>query len=127
MSNVIHILTRRPIDSVQPATPEPGECLPCFLHRVLLQLPCPDNLGWTEHYRALRARRAHALTTRLLREGASCDCEVLLDVWVPSPALWVHSTDGGLVEPAQLPTCLGVRPNSTRSCGHWTLARDIAL
>lgn len=128
MSNVIHILTRQPLDPVLGAAPRPSECLACYLHRMIRAGDCPGTLAWADHYRQVRARRATALTRRLEHRGACCDCEVVTLVWCPSPALWVRNrSTGDLVEPDELPSCEGVRPGSTEPCHLWSRSADVAL
>lgn len=128
MSNVIHILTRRPLDPVLGAAPLPGECLVCYLHRMVRTGECPGTLAWAEHYRRLRAKRATALIRRLVQRGARCDCEVLTHVWCVSPAQWVRDPfTGELVEPDELPPCGGVRPGASDPCDLWARPAEIAL
>jgi hypothetical protein len=127
MSNVIHLLTRRPIDSLAEVLPLDAECLACFVHRMVHQGGCTDGLRWVEHFRRLRAKRATALTRRLTARGATCDCSVTTVVWRPHPGLWEWDDTGELSSPTELPACAGVRPNSTQACGHWTTAAQQAF
>jgi hypothetical protein len=127
MSNVIHLLTRRPITSLAEVMPFKAECLACFVHRMVREQGCTDALRWVEHFRRLRAGRATALTRRLTARGASCDCAVTTVVWRPHPGLWEWDDVGELSPPTELPACAGVRPNSTQACGHWTTAAQEAF
>jgi hypothetical protein len=120
MSNVIHLLTRRPISSLDEVMPLHAECLACFVHRMVSDQGCTEALRWVEHFRRVRASRATALVRRLRARGASCDCGVLTAVWRPHPGLWEWDEAGQLLPPTGLPACVGVRPNSTQACGHWT-------
>jgi hypothetical protein len=94
---------------------------------MTLDSDCPGTFGWTEHYRALRCRRATGLIKRMVHQGAECDCGVTKVVWIVNPALWEEGDNGELVEPAELPPCCGVRPNSTQACEQWAAPHDIAL
>lgn len=127
MSNVIHLLTRRPITSIDEVRPHPEECLACFVHRMVRDQGCSDALRWVDYFRQERAKRATALTRRLAGRGAGCDCSVTAVVWRPHPGLWEWDDRGDLVDPGTMPECLGVRPNSTQPCGHWVDAEDAAL
>ncbi len=128
MSNVIHILTGRAVDPETGTSPHRGECLACFLRRVVEDGACTDTLAWAEYYRSIAARRAVALTRRLRASGATCDCSVVTAVWRPSIALWSRDpVTGELAEPAELPRCRGVRPGSTQPCDLWVSAEDVAL
>ncbi|MDN5794584.1 MAG: DUF2695 domain-containing protein [Intrasporangium sp.] len=127
MSNVIHLLTRRPIQSPQEVLPRPEECLACFVHRMVGLQGCSDALRWVEQFRVHRARRATALTRRLTAQGARCDCSVTDVVWRVGPELWEWAWDGRLVPPEVVPPCRGVRPNSTQPCRHWVAADELAM
>ncbi len=128
MSNVIHILTGRPLDPDAVRTPGPRECLACYVHRMVEAEGCSDELRWVELWRRLRAKRATALSRRLVRRGGMCDCAVVNLVWMPVMDLWSSGWEAGEPSaPTVLPTCLGVRTNSTQACEHWTAAEDVAL
>jgi hypothetical protein len=114
MSNVIHLLTGRPLRSLDEVLPFPGECLPCFIGRMVGSQGCSGGLGWVVQFRMHRAKRASTLTRRLEAQGALCDCTLTEVVWRLSPGLWEWTPDGRLVPPAEAPPCLGVRPNSTQ-------------
>jgi hypothetical protein len=127
MSNVIHILTGSSIDPDTGVLPTPGECLACFVHRMMALARCSDSLGWAEHYRLVRARRAVSLTKRLAAQGGTCDCAVVTELWRPSVALWCRddATDD-LVPPRELPSCGRVRAGSTKPCALWVPATSLA-
>lgn len=127
MSNVIHLLTRRPIESPAEVLPEPGECLPCFVSRMVAAQGCSDALRWVEQFRVHRANRATALARRLTAQGAVCDCSVTQVVWRLSPGLWEWTEDGELLPPLEAPSCRGVRPNSTQPCAQWIAAGELAM
>lgn len=127
MSNVVHLLTGRPIASLDEVLPAAGECLVCFVHRMVTAHGCTDGLGWVEQFRVHRARRATALARRLSARGVGCDCAVTDLLWRLSPGLWDWAEDGQLVPPPEAPPCLGVRPNSTQPCAQWVTADDLAM
>lgn len=104
--------------------PRPRECLPCYVWRML-NFGCHGHF-WLKRYRDLRAPRATALQRRVERQGGYCDCEMLGNVFYPSP--WYFGAESsGYSEPAEdgdicietMPRCLGVRGGSTRSCLLW--------
>lgn len=128
MSNVIHILTRRPLELDGDLVPGPRECVACFVRRMTDLKGCSDELSWVEHWRALRCQRATALGRRLQRRGGMCDCAVVSVVWRPVADLWQRDSDSGAyLEPDRIPECLGVRPNSTQACAQWADPEDVAL
>lgn len=89
--------------------PRAGECLACYLDRVLRDAPCDGSLGLSRTYRDVLAPRAIALESRLENGGGFCDCEVLFNVY------WSKTDD---VEP-----CRGARRGSTKPCELWTRRR----
>ena len=127
MSNVTHIFTGSPIDPHIGVLPTPGECLACFVHRMTAAARCSDSLGWAEHYRLVRARRAVSLTKRLCGQGVTCDCAVVTELWRPSIALWRRDEATDDLEPQkELPPCGGVRAGSTKPCPLWVPATSLA-
>lgn len=102
-----------------PAQPRPGECVACFLDRMISAYGCSDQLTWVCLWRDRRAPRATALERRLQTRGGFCDCEVLANVFV-RPATVVAGVSGVDIDPeADPPPCLGARKGSTRPCAHW--------
>lgn len=102
--------------------PEPGagECLLCFLRRVVTEDGCDHTLRRAETYRDLRVPHAVGLERRLLGVGARCDCTVLTRGWWPARALWQRDLDTDeLTEPDPWPGCAGVGGTSARPCAHW--------
>ncbi len=127
MSNVVHILTRLPLDEQLGTSVQPGECLACFLQRMVGLAMCSGSFTWAEHYRDTRAPRAVALERRLREAGASCDCQVLGAVWQLNGALLARDPRSGrLTVPVDLPPCSVTRPRSTRPCMNWTPAQALA-
>lgn len=90
--------------------PQPAECLPCYLDRLLRTAPCDGTLRLTRRYRDAVAPRATALERRMHDQGACCDCEILWNVYTSK------SDD---VFP-----CQGVRRGSTAPCGLWARWRS---
>lgn len=127
MSNVVHILTRQPLDERLGTSVKPRECIACFLHRMVGLQTCNGSFTWAQHYRDCRAPRAVALERRLRAAGASCDCEVLGVVWQLNGALMTRVPGSGrLVVPEVLAPCAVTRPRSTRPCVNWGPVRAIA-
>jgi hypothetical protein len=85
--------------------PLPEECLPCYLDRIVRDVPCDGSLRLSSHYRDSVAPRGTALEERLRLRGGFCDCEVLMNVFEPKSEL---------VMP-----CKGVRRGSTQACALW--------
>lgn len=110
--------------------PHDGECLLCYVHRML-EYGC-TGLRWAVRYRDLRAPRATAMEHRLGERGGYCDCEIFLNGYEPAHELWApareHDEDGVTVIddedwPEQLPACRGVRAGSTQGCSLWVRQR----
>lgn len=96
-------------------TPLPGECLLCYVWRMLDDFGCNATLRWARRWRETRAPRATALEHRLGRRGGFCDCQIFLNGWE-----LVRSAE--VVAECSLrddPGCRGVRPGSTQPCVHW--------
>lgn len=106
-------------ESIELTTPRPGECLLCYVYRML-EFGCFGR-RWTERYRDLRAPRATALDRRLASRGACCcDCEIFFNAYELKQRwkVW-DETAYDWVEPQQMPPCTGVRPGSTQPCQIW--------
>jgi hypothetical protein len=98
--------------------PEPGECLACFVVRMLKEFGCDNTLRWARHYRDQRAPRAVGLEARLASRGGFCDCEIFFnDV---QRAEW---DDPAIETLPPLPSCRGVCRGSTQPCVLWTRQR----
>lgn len=93
--------------------PRPGECLACYLERML-EFGC-RGLRWATRYRDVGAPRATGLEKRLAAMGGHCDCEVLFNAYVPLASI---ADPGAAV--LRLPPCRGVRRGSTQPCRVWT-------
>jgi hypothetical protein len=107
--------------------PLEGECLYCYVHRMLAEYGCDHRFRWATHYRDVRAPRAKALEARLGRM-AGCDCELFVNGVTLVRRLQVvrddvddHDLDRRW--PETLPECAGIRTGSTQRCRHWTRRR----
>ncbi|HEX3930917.1 MAG TPA: DUF2695 domain-containing protein [Nocardioides sp.] len=101
-----------------------GECLFCYVARMLEEHGCDTSLRFTRLYRERRAPRATSLERRLGAMGGFCDCEILLNAM--SVARSEKSYDEGSEEwllPEPRAACRGVRRGSTQSCGIWERRR----
>ncbi|MGV8909714.1 MAG: DUF2695 domain-containing protein [Propionicimonas sp.] len=116
--------------------PEPGECLLCYVHRMLVEFGCDCRLRFAAHYRDVRAPRATGLERRLRSAGGFCDCEIFLNGYDLHPEYWVpdlaarrgevaangpdeFDEDEELTGPSPLPGCTRVRAGSTQPCLLW--------
>jgi hypothetical protein len=60
----------------------PGECLACYLERMLSEFGCTSDHRFTTRWRTAQPRPMPALMRWLAdRGGCCCDCEVLLNVF----------------------------------------------
>lgn len=100
--------------SVALTWPRRGECLACYLDRMM-QHGCTGDLRWARHYRDVAAPRATGLERRLAAMGGYCDCEVLMNAYLPLACL----AEPGAAPP-DLGPCRGVRTGSTQPCALWT-------
>lgn len=106
--------------------PHQGECLLCYVHRML-EFGC-TGLRWAVHYRNRTAPRVTGLERRLGSMGGYCDCEIFLNGYEPARELWTparEDDEDGItvcVEadwPEPIPRCRGARAGSTKGCGLW--------
>jgi hypothetical protein len=120
-----------------------GECLCCYVARLLDESPCDGSLRHALRYRDLAAPRATALDKRLGQIGGYCDCEIFLNGYqllgsdeyaedepdvddedVDEPA---YLAVVAALEPTSsaepLPACQGVRRGSVKPCGNWVRIR----
>lgn len=58
-----------------------GQCLVCYLVRMLTEFGCDNTLRWAGRWRDSQAPKDKGLLGRLERNGGYCDCEVLLNVF----------------------------------------------
>ncbi len=115
MTNVIQLRSRQRVDPAHEWRPAPGECLACFVHRMVMRCSCTGTLVWAEHWRRMRSPRASALIRRLEGQGAVCDCALTSLLWSPTAGRWDAQDEEALA-----PSCAGVRPRSVRPCGLWS-------
>ena len=59
----------------------PGECVLCYVHRMVTAFGCDGTLRWALRWRDRRALRARTLIDRLTARGAHCDCELFSNGW----------------------------------------------
>lgn len=114
--------------------PIAGECLLCFVIRMLDDFGCDDTLRFARAYRDAVAPRATRLEWRLGSSGGYCDCEIFLNGWEVASRFWTPEREverDGCAEvwdaepPAVVPACLGVRRGSTQPCPVWDRRRGM--
>ena len=106
--------------SAELTTPAAGECLACFVVRMLDAFGCDNTLRWARRFRDERAPRATGLERRLGSMGGFCDCEILLNGLSLVDRLRVVDPETEeLVWPKERPACGSVRPSSTQWCDNW--------
>jgi Protein of unknown function (DUF2695) len=69
---------------VEAVSPEPLECLACYLHRVVVAYGCDHRLTWTHRWQGtqrMRRRPTMGLTSWLQSKGGVCDCKALANVY----------------------------------------------
>jgi hypothetical protein len=103
--------------------PHEGECLLCFVSRMIDDFGCDTTLRWAARFRDLRAPRATALAQRLGDVGGFCDCEIFLNGYRVAAHLCELDEWGDLVGPGERPSCAGARRGSTKPCGAWERRR----
>jgi len=116
-------LLRRSADAL--TTPRAGECLCCFVVRMLDDYGCDCTLRFAKRYRDLAAPRASALERRLGQMGGFCDCEIFLNGMRPGDHLCTYDEDGEGTGATVPVTCAGVRKGSTQPCRHWVRRRGM--
>lgn len=94
--------------------PGPDECLVCFVLSRVDDDGCDNTLRWARSYRDSVAPTDRGLERRLEAAGGYCDCEILVNAYVPTSV----AADGD-EWPDELPECGGVRHGSTVPCWHW--------
>lgn len=107
-------------------SPRPGECVLCYVYRMVAEFGCDCRLRFATHYRDLRAPRATGLERRLGQSGGYCDCEIFLNGYEPRPPYSVPVVNDDIAEneslltwPDSMPRCAGVRAGSTQPCSLW--------
>jgi hypothetical protein len=97
--------------------PAPGECVLCYVNRMLEAFGCDTTLRWARRWRDQLMPRATGLERRLQARGGFCDCEVFLNGWTLRNHLQVRDEDGELTWPATPPACAGAR--ASQPCANW--------
>jgi hypothetical protein len=79
----------------------------CFVLSRVDHDGCDNTLRWARSYRDAVAPADRGLERRLEAAGGYCDCEILVNAFVPTTV----AADGD--------ECGGVRQGSTVPCRHW--------
>ena len=117
--------------AVELTTPGRGECLCCYVLRMLDEFRCDGTHRHSLRYRDVVAPRATNLRGRLGRMGACCcDCEILANAYEPRADLLRSrqvDDEGEFFEDSysadSLPPCEGVRRGTVQPCGIWVRNR----
>lgn len=109
--------------SAKITSPSPGECLYCYVARMLGEFGCDNTLRFACSFRNRRAPRAVALERRLGMRGGYCDCEMFLNDRQLAEHLAGRDEHGDPLRPDDDPACAGVRRGSTRGCTNWVKRR----
>lgn len=108
-----HHLADRPVRAPEGRAESAGaECLVCFVMDNVERSGCDNTLRWARAYRDTVAPADQGLERRLEASGGYCDCEILMNAFVPASG----SDDDW---PDDLPECAGVRRGSTVPCREW--------
>jgi len=100
--------------------PTGGECLFCYVYRMVNSHGCNGKLRWAAWWRDLRAPRHTALERKLGARGGYCDCEIFMNGWTASPTITTYDFDlDEEVRPNPMPACPGVRSRSIQPCPLW--------
>jgi hypothetical protein len=99
--------------------PEGGECVLCYVARMLENFGCDNTLRWVRRWRDLRRPRATGLERRMQSRGGFCDCEIFMNGWALRADLMLVDEDDEFEDPDVLPPCAGVRPRSSQPCTNW--------
>jgi hypothetical protein len=60
--------------AAEPASPHPGECLRCYVRRMVSRHGCDNGLRWVRRWQGAAAQPHPGLIRRLERQGGYCDC-----------------------------------------------------
>ena len=102
-----------------------GECLYCYVMRMLDELDCDNTLRFVRSYREQRAPAATGLEAALEEMGGFCDCEIFANVVTIARSLRSRDDEtGDWLEPEAVPACTGVGQGSTKGCSVWESARS---
>ena len=112
--------------------PATGECLACYVARMLDEFGCDTTLRFAARFGDETALRASGLERRLGNQGGFCDCEILINALVLHQRFWTpeqeveHQGYAEIIDaepPTTLPACATVRRGSTQPCGNWVTRR----
>jgi hypothetical protein len=98
--------------------PDGGECVVCFIERMVTTYGCSNQLTFARLWRSRAAPRATALERRLGAKGGYCDCEVLMNAYVRRDDF---ARELARQEPSgrEPPPCRGVGRGSAQPCSLW--------
>jgi hypothetical protein len=97
-----------------------GECLYCYVARMLDELDCDNTLRFVRRYREQRAPAATGLERSFEAIGGYCDCEIFLNGMTIARSLCIRDEEtGDWSEPETMPDCQGVERGSTKNCANW--------
>lgn len=100
-------------------TPRRGECVLCFVNRMVVDAGCDQTLRWAATWGQVRAPRATTLLARLRSHGGYCDCMIFTNGWDVTVPTERDPATGEERWPEGVSGCRGVHPGSTRPCTLW--------
>jgi len=113
----------RYLQAVVEAEPQEGECLVCFVGRMVEEHGCDTTYLWARRFRDLRSPTATGLEKRYWQRHLTCDC-LILHAHRLVRELLVRDVHSDELEPPVLPPpCAGVRRTSTQACVNWEKVR----
>jgi hypothetical protein len=113
----------RYLQAVVEAEPQEGECLVCFVTRMVEEHGCDTTYLWARRFRDVRSPTATGLEKRYWQRLITCDClighahRLVQELMVRD----VHTDE--LEPPRHQPPCAGVRRTSTQACANWVRVR----
>ena len=107
--------------AVAMTAPDDGECVFCYVLRMLDDFGCDTTLRWAPRWRDLRMPRATGLERRLGARGGFCDCEIFLNGWNLVEELQTRDENGDLRWPRERLVCAGAR--FSQPCTNWEKRR----
>jgi uncharacterized protein DUF2695 len=119
----VAVEAERYLQAVVEAEPQEGECLVCFVTRMVEEHGCDTTYLWARRFRDLRSPTATGLEKRYWQRSVTCDCLIGQSYQLVRELLVrdVHSDE--LEPPVRLPPCAGVRRTSTQHCANWERER----
>ena len=113
----------RPLPDDDLPSPNDGECVLCYIARMLQSHGCDTTLRWTRRWRDARLPRATGLERRFEARGGYCDCEVVMNGWTLQSAVDDPGEDDVAAGALEFPSCPGVSATSSRPCDLWEPVR----